>query len=320
MDYAHDNELYPAFKSFDQGHLNVGDGHTLYFERAGNPDGIPVLYLHGGPGAGCSPSQRRYFNPDIFLVVQFDQRGAGRSTPGASTHANTTDLLVADIETLRQHLSIDRWLVAGGSWGVTLALAYGQSHPAACLGFLLRGVFLGTDVETEWFLNHMGKVFPEAYANFTNHVDGRSGQDLLEAYWTKLNDPDPQQHIPAARIWARFEIQCSALLPPRLPESTPMFDAYALSLARLEVYYFKHKFFLEPDQIIQNMDAISHLPVTIVQGRYDMVCPIMAAHRLHLAWPNSNLVIVPDAGHSGLEPGIASALVKAAKQMARQFA
>lgn len=319
MDTSHDNGLYPAYKSFDQGTLNVGDGHCLYYECAGNPDGIAVVYLHGGPGAGCSLSQRRYFNPELYHVIQMDQRGAGRSTPHATTYANTTDHLIADLEVLRLHLGVERWLVAGGSWGVTLALAYGQAHPQACLGFLLRGIFLGTDSEAHWFLNHMGKVFPEAYRDFTHYVDGKTGDDLLQAYLVKLNDPDPAQHMAAARMWAFFEIQCSSLYGSENPQPTRAFDAYALALARLEAHYFQHKFFLDPNQILNNIGLISHLPAIFVQGRYDMVCPIVTAYHLHLAWPGSTLNVVTDAGHSGLEPGIANALVKSSDTFAHLF-
>jgi len=312
MDRTYDNGLYPSFKAYHTGYLNVGDGHTLYYELSGNPKGTPVLYLHGGPGAGCSAGQRRYFNPDQYLIVQFDQRGAGRSTPQASTKSNTTDHLIQDIEALRNHFKIEKWLVAGGSWGATLALAYGQCHARACLGFLLRGVFLGTDNEVDWFLNGMRKIFPEAHRGFSDHVDGAKGPALLKAYEERLNDPDPIRHLPAARAWARYEIQCSTLHPQDAPTGGAAFDVYALALARLEIHYFKHKMFLEPDQLIRDLDSIRHLPLTIVQGRYDMVCPIETADRLHLAWPGSKFVIAPNAGHSGLEPPIAKALAKAA--------
>jgi len=317
MDSIHDNGLYPAFKSYDAGHIDVGDGHTLYFEVAGNPDGLPVVYLHGGPGAGCSPQQRRYFNPDIYRVIQFDQRGAGRSTPPASTHANTTDHLIKDIETVRTHLHIDQWLVAGGSWGVTLALAYGERHAKSCLGFLLRGVFLGTQGEVDWFLKGMGKVFPEAYQTFSDHVGGLTGDALFAAYYERLTGTDDSAAVLAARVWAHYEIECSTLFPPSLPAGGPAFDAYAVSIARLEAHYFKHKLFLEPDELVQNLDSIKALPAIIVQGRYDMVCPIETAYRLHLAWPGSKLNIVTDAGHSGFEPHIAQAMVQGADDLAK---
>lgn len=316
MNASHDNGLYPAFKSYDTGYLDVGDGHTLYYEVAGNPLGLPVLYLHGGPGAGCSPLQRRYFDPEKYRVVQLDQRGAGLSQPLASTQANTTAHLVADIEVLRRHLHIEQWLVSGGSWGVTLALAYGEGHPQACLGFLLRGVFLGTSSEIDWFLGGMGKIFPESYQKFSHHVGDLQGADLFAAYYERLHDPDPSRHMPAARAWAGYEIQCSTLYPSTVPRGGPAFDAYALALARLETHYFAQHMFLKPDELILGLRAIQHLPAIIVQGRYDMVCPIEMAYRLHLAWPGSTLTIVPDAGHSGSEPKIAQAMVQGANTLA----
>lgn len=324
MDSAHDNGLYAPFKSHDTGRIDVGDGHSLYYELSGNPHGIPVVYLHGGPGAGATPSQRRYFNPEKYLVVQYDQRGAGRSTPHASLHANTTAHLVADMETLRTHLGIEAWLVAGGSWGVTLALAYGVAHADRCLGFVLRGVFMGTDAEVDWFMDGMKKVFPEAHGDFAGHVGGPvdehvgglAGQALFDAYAERLFDTDPARHLPAARAWARYESRCSTLHPHDMIGGGEAFDAYALSIARIEAHYFANHMFLQPDELFARLDAIRHLPATIVQGRYDMVCPFETAHRLHLAWPNSQLVVVPDAGHSGMEPGICRALAKSCDAMA----
>lgn len=316
MDSAHDNGLYPPFKSHDTGWVDVSDGHSLYYELSGNPNGIPVVYLHGGPGAGCTPSQRRYFNPDVYLVVQVDQRGAGRSTPHASLHANTTDHLVADLESLRAHLGIEAWLVAGGSWGSTLALVYGERHADRCLGFVLRGIFLGTDAEVAWFLDGMKKVFPEAHGDFSAHVGGLEGEALFNAYGERLFDADPAQHLPAARAWARYESRCSTLHPSDLSGDGAAFDAYALSLARIEAHYFANHMFLQQGELLNRLDTIRALPAIIVQGRYDMVCPFETAHRLHLAWPNSELMVVPDAGHSGMEPGICRALVKAGEAMA----
>lgn len=316
MDSTRKGGLYPPLKPYGTGVLDVGDDHRLYYELSGNPKGMPVVYLHGGPGAGCVPAQRRYFDPERYLVVLFDQRGSGRSTPLSSTEHNTTGHLVADMEVLRLHLGIEQWLVAGGSWGVTLALAYGVNHPAACLGFLLRGVFLGTDAEIEWFMDGMGKVFPEAHADFARHVQGSDHAALFDAYYERLFDADPDRHLPAARAWARYESRCSTLHPQKLSVESKAFDAYALSLARMEAHYFKHHCFLEPGELMGRLDAIRHLPAQIVQGRYDMVCPFHTAHQLHLAWPNSRLTVVVDAGHSGMEPGIARALAHGADALA----
>lgn len=323
MDSTRKSGLYPPIKPYGEGYLDVGDGYRLYYELSGNPKGLPVVYLHGGPGAGCVPQQRRYFDPGRYLIVLFDQRGAGRSTPFASTRANTTGHLVADIEKLRAHLGLREWLVAGGSWGATLALAYGVAHPERCLGFLLRGVFLGTDAEVAWFLAGMGRIFPEAYADFAAHVGmtpGKTtGEALFAAYLERLLDPDPARHLPAARAWARYESRCSTLHPHDVMESGGAFDSYALPLARLEAHYFQHRCFLEPGELMRRLDAVRPLDAIIIQGRYDIVCPIETAHRLHLAWPNSRLVVVPDAGHSGMEPGICRALTQGADDFAARL-
>lgn len=316
MDTAQNKGLYPPTKAYAHGRLDVGDGHELYFELSGTPQGLPVVYLHGGPGAGFVAGQRRYFDPERYLVVLFDQRGSGRSTPFASTDNNTTWDLVADIERLREHLGLTAWLVAGGSWGATLALAYGVSHPERCLGFLLRGVFLGTDPEIQWFLGSMGKIFPEAYGDFIAHVGGLEDEALFSAYLERLLDPDPARHMPAARAWARYESRCSTLHTHDVVTSGKPFDDYALTLARLEAHYFQHHCFFKPDELMGRLDAIRHLPAHIVQGRYDIVCPIETAHRLHLAWPQSTLDVVADAGHSGMEPGIAKALARGADDLA----
>jgi len=319
MDSARDTDLYPPIKPYASDMLDVGDGHRLYYELSGHPDGIPVVFVHGGPGAGTVSTQRRYFNPDKYCIVLFDQRGAGRSTPYASLHDNTTDHLVADMEKLRSHLDFDKWLVAGGSWGSTLALAYGTRHADHCLGFILRGVFLGAKPEVEWFLDGMAGFFPEHHSAFSDHVGGLKGNVLLEAYCERLFSPDTKQHLPAARAWARYESLCSTLMPHTLPSGGRAFDHYALTLARIEAHYFKHDLFLQEGELLDRLDAVRPLPAIIVQGRYDVICPIKTAHTLHLAWPNSELVVVPDAGHSGMEPGISRALSRAADAMARDL-
>ncbi|MBF0251341.1 MAG: prolyl aminopeptidase [Alphaproteobacteria bacterium] len=323
MIHGPDTGLYPARDPYTTGRLALDGGHEMHFEQSGNPNGLPVLYLHGGPGAGSTPQQRAYFNPETFRIVMFDQRGSGRSTPYGETHANTTRDLVADIERLRLHLGVDRWLVAGGSWGATLALAYGVEHPGACLGFILRGVFLATRAEVDWFLAGMRQFFPEAHATFAAHVaepNARLGpREILDAYAKLLFDPDPERHMPAARAWARYESACSTLIPGTSSAKGRAFDHYALSLARLEAHYFLNEMFLGEDELMAKLGAIRALPAVIVQGRYDVVCPIASAHRLHLAWPNSELVTVPDAGHSGMEPGIARAIRHAADVLARDL-
>jgi len=319
MDSARETGLYPPIKPYDSGMLDVGDGHRIYFEMSGNPRGIPAVFLHGGPGAGTVASQRRYFNPKTYRIILFDQRGAGRSTPYASMDNNTTADLVDDMEKLRHHLGIDKWLVCGGSWGSTLALAYGTRQAEHCLGFILRGIFLGTRDEIDWFLNGMAAFYPEYHSDFSDFVGGLRGQDLFEAYARQLFDPNPAIHLPAARAWARYESLCSTLLPHPAPEPCAAFDHYALTLARTEAHFFRHDLFLDDNELLNHVETINHLPAVIVQGRYDMVCPIQTAHTLHLAWPNSELVVVPDAGHSGMEPGIAHALTRAADDLAHRL-
>jgi len=327
MDTVRDTDLYPPIKPYAKGLLDVGDGHSLHYDLSGNANATPVIFVHGGPGAGTVPTQRRYFDPQKYHIILLDQRGCGRSRPYASRHANTTDHLVADMEALRAHLGIDKWLVAGGSWGATLALAYGTRHAERCLGFILRGVFLGTASEVDWFLSGMASFFPEHHQDFSNHIGGQGGGDqggrgpnsaeLLDAYCARLFDPDPNRHLPAARAWARYESLCSTLRPHPLPQGGPAFDHYALALARIEAHYFKHNLFLQDDELINRLHTIFALPAIIVQGRYDVICPIKTAYRLHLAWPDSRLVVVDDAGHSGLEAGISRALSQAADDMAR---
>jgi len=277
-----------------------------------------VLFLHGGPGAGSAPVHRQFFDPRHYRIILFDQRGAGRSTPAAGIEANTTWHLVDDMEALRSHLGIERWLLFGGSWGATLALAYGIRHPERCAGFVLRGVFLGRDEEVDWFLHGMGRFFPEAGRAFAEFLPAAERGDLLAAYHARLTDPDPARHRPAARAWAAYETTCSTLLPmPADGAALALNDAAALALARLSAHYFHHRLFLAGSPLLDNLAAIRPLPCVIVQGRYDMVCPIATAETLHRAWPGSQLVVVPDAGHSAFEPGIRAALMAATERLWR---
>jgi len=320
MDSARDPGLYPPIAPHTTAMLDVGDGHNLYYEVSGRPLNQPglvtLVFAHVGPGAGTVATQRRYFDPAKYTIVLFDQRGAGLSTPHASIDANTTDHLVEDMEMLRCKLGIDKWLVAGGSWGATLALAYGTRHAEHCLGFILRGVFLGTKSEVDWFLHGMAFFFPEHHAAFSLHVGGLKGAALFDAYCERLFSSDPKLNAPAARAWARYESLCSTLLPHSPPSGGAAFDHYALTIARIEAHYFKHDLFLQEGELLNRIDAVRALPAIIVQGRYDVICPIQTAHTLHLAWPNSELIVVADAGHSGMEPGISRALSHAADTMA----
>jgi proline iminopeptidase len=307
--------LFPPIEPYASGRLAVGPVHRLHWEQCGNPDGRPALFLHGGPGSGTGPAHRRFFDPAHWRIVLFDQRGAGRSTPSASLIDNTTPHLVSDIEALREHLGIEKWLVFGGSWGSTLALAYGQAHPERCAGFVLRGVFLGSADEIDWFLHGMGRLFPEAWAEFRDHIPAAERGDLLAAYHRRLTDADPDMHQPAARAWARYEGTCSTLAPS--PETVAGFTAKrtALSLARFEAHYMAHGMFLPPAGLLAGMTALEGLPAIIVQGRYDVVCPPVTAHALHRAWPGSTFTIVPEAGHSAMETGTRAQLVAATERM-----
>jgi proline iminopeptidase len=283
----------------------------MYWEECGNPAGIPVVFLHGGPGAGSAPNHRRFFDPAAYRIVVFDQRGAGRSTPLGEIADNTTPHLVADIECLREHLGIARWLVFGGSWGSTLALAYGQAHPDRCLGFVLRGIFLCRRSEIDWFLYGLRTLFPEAWEAFVAPIPRAERGDLLAAYYRRLVDPDPAVHMPAAHAWSIYEGSCSTLLPSAETVSYFAGDVVALGLARIEAHYFTHDIFLPENALLDDVGRIRHLPCTIVQGRYDAVCPIVTADDLRRAWPEARYVVVPDAGHSAWEPGICAELVRA---------
>jgi len=308
------SELFPSIDPYDAGMLPVDDLHTLYWEQCGNPRGVPVVFLHGGPGAGASPTHRRFFDPQHYRIVILDQRGAGRSTPLGEVRRNDTDLLVQDLETLRRFLGIERWLLFGGSWGSTLALAYAQTHPERCRGLILRGIFLMRRPEIDWFLYHMRVIFPEAWAAFVGHIPASERGDLLEAYWKRLDSPDPSVRMAAARAWSVYEGACSSLLPsPELIAASGE-DTHALGLARIEAHYFRSNGFTPEDRLLRDVHRIRHLPAVIVQGRYDIVCPISTADELHRAWPEADYRIVADAGHSAMEPGIRAALVQATER------
>ena len=303
--------LFAPIEPYRSGHLAVDDLHTLYWEECGNPEGEPVLFLHGGPGGGLSPRHRRFFDPRHYRIVLFDQRGAGQSTPHGEVRANTTQLLVDDIERLRAMLDIERWLVFGGSWGSTLALAYGQAHPERCAGFILRGIFLCTQAEIDWFMVGMGQFFPEAHAAFAAEVGEDERGDLLRAYARRLFGDDDNARRRAARAWSIYEGRCAFLRPDPAAVADVGSDAVSMGIGRLEAHYFLNAGFLEEGELLRKMDQIAHLPAVIVQGRYDMVCPPVSAWQLHAAWPGSKLMMIDDAGHAATEPGTAAALVAA---------
>jgi len=301
-------ELYPPVEANRHGWLAVGGPHQIYWEEAGNPRGVPVIFLHGGPGAGCAPVHRRFFDPQHYRIILCDQRGAGRSIPNAELSDNTTLALVQDLEALRHHLRVEKWLVFGGSWGSTLALAYGQSHPERCLGFVLRGIFLFTAAEVDWFLTMMGRVFPEAGRMFREFIPEEERGDLLAAYHRRLVDPDPRRHLPAAQCWCTYEESCSRLM---VEPGEPRMSSAVLAMARIEAHYMINQGFMAEGQLLRNIHQLHALPATIVQGRYDIVCPIASADALARVWPGAAYHIVPDAGHSAMEPGIRAALVGA---------
>ncbi|MFL6656861.1 MAG: prolyl aminopeptidase [Massilia sp.] len=308
------SSLFPPISPLRQGMLEVDAVHTIYWEEVGNPNGVPVVFLHGGPGAGLSPQHRRFFDPAYYRVILFDQRGAGKSTPLGEWHSNTTGLLVDDIERLRILFGIEQWLVFGGSWGSTLALAYGEAHPERCLGFILRGIFLCTPAEIDWFINGVRWFYPELYEEFVAPIPEAERGDLLTAYASRMLSNDPDRYWPAARAWSRYEGRRVFLLPQPDEVSSDTLD---LGVGRLESHYMANLGFFSDDQLVREVGRIAHLPAVIVQGRYDVICPPLSAHRLHQAWPGSQLRMIPDAGHGALEVGIAAALVAATERFKR---
>jgi proline iminopeptidase len=303
--------LFPPIEPFATGTLALDAPHRMYFEQSGDPRGVPVVFLHGGPGAGASAVHRQFFDPAFYRIVVYDQRGAGRSTPLGCLENNTTPKLVEDLEKLREHLGIERWLVFGGSWGSTLGLAYAEHHPQRCLGLVLRGIFLCRQSEIDWFLYGLRQIFPEAWRTFAGYIPEAERGDLLSAYYKRLTDPDAAVHMPAARSWSVYEGSCSTLLPNPALVADFASDRVALGLARIEAHYFKNDIFLPEDFLLANAAKLAKVPGIIVQGRYDIVCPAVSADDLHQAWPQAAYEIVADAGHSAFEPGIRSRLVAA---------
>jgi proline iminopeptidase len=302
-------DLYPPIEPYDSGFLVVSADHTLAYEICGNPSGRPVVFLHGGPGAGCTAMHRRFFDPCAYKIVLFDQRGAGRSTPVASVVDNTTAHLVSDIESLRLHLGIERWIVFGGSWGSTLALAYAAAHPEACRALVLRGVWLCRESDIDWWFAQLRFVYPEHWADFASHIPRDERCDLLQAYLRRLLDPDPAVHRPAAAAWEKYEMSGATLLPKGNDHG--LAPANALSLSRIEAHYMHHRCFMRENELLDAVPRFRHVPGVIIHGRYDMLCPVEGAFTLAAAWPEATLSIVPDAGHSATEPGIRRELVAA---------
>ena len=310
--------LYPAIEPFRIHRLRVSKLHELYVEESGNPNGKPVVFLHGGPGGGTGPKHRRFFDPRKYRIILFDQRGCGQSTPYAEIRENTTWDLVDDIERIREHLGVERWQVFGGSWGSTLALAYAQRHEGRVAELVLRGIFLLREWELRWFYQEgASRLFPEAFADFRDFIPEPERGDLAAAYAKRLFSDDPAQNLPAARSWSIWEGSASKLLPDEAFTSNYGQDATTLAFARIECHYFMHKGWLErEDQLLRDASKLKSLPGVIVQGRYDCVCPMQNAWDLHNAWPGSELVVVPDAGHSATENNVSKALVAATDRFA----
>ena len=311
--------FYPEIEPYDRGMLKVSELHTLYYEQSGNPDGKPVVFLHGGPGGGTNPKCRRFFDPKVYRIVLFDQRGCGQSTPHAELRENTTWDLVADIERVREHLGIDRWQVFGGSWGSTLALAYAQSHPDKVTELVLRGIFMLRRWELEWFYQKgADALYPDAWETFLNAIPEVERGDLMSAYHRRLTSEDPAVRVAAARAWSVWEGSTSYLYQDPASIGSHDEDAFALAFARIECHYFVNGgFFEQADQLLRNVDRIRKIPAVIVQGRYDVVCPLRSAWDLHRAWPEADLRIVQDAGHSAFEPGNLHELIEATDRFGR---
>lgn len=313
--------LYPEIQPYTTHRLAVAEPHELYIEECGNPDGIPVLFLHGGPGAGFQPWNRRFFDPTKYRIVLFDQRGCGQSTPHAELEGNTTQALVSDIEKVREFLGVDKWVVFGGSWGSTLSLAYAQAHPERVLGLILRGIFLCRDQDIQWFYQEgASHVFPDYWADYLKPIPESERHDLVSAFYKRLTSENEIERMAAAKAWSIWEGMTATLNPSKSVVDHFADPHTALSLARIECHYFINKAFMRPNQLVEDAYKLKDIPGVIIHGRYDMVCPLDNAFALHEAWPEAVLQVVPACGHAGGEPGIVDALVRATDSFARHLA
>ena len=307
------SECFPPIQPFSTEFLKVSDIHTIHIEQCGNPNGRPILFLHGGPGGGIGPDHRRYFDPDHYRVILFDQRGSGKSTPAAELAENTTWELVRDIEKIRAHLKIKDWIVFGGSWGSTLALAYAETHPEYVKALVLRGIFLCRPSEIKWFYQFgASEIFPDVWESYFNHIPASERHDFVSAYYKKLTHSDPAVRLSAAKAWSKWEAATSRLFVDL--KAIDEFDdpTFALQFARIECHYFMNNSFFKGDSfLLDGVGKIRHIPAVIVHGRYDVVCPVENAWALHKAWPEAKLEIIQDAGHAASEPGIIDALIRA---------
>ncbi|MSP49137.1 MAG: prolyl aminopeptidase [Alphaproteobacteria bacterium] len=299
---------------YESGMFPVGDGHEVYYELCGNPRGKPVVFLHGGPGSGIMADHRRFFDPERYRILLFDQRGAGRSTPAASIEANTTQHLIADIEALRRHIGVERWVVFGGSWGSTLGLAYAAAHPEACVALVLRGIWLCRKADLRWWLYGVRTIFTEFWDEFAGYLPEAERGDILENYFKRMVDPDPATHMPAAAAWKTYESRIATLIPS--PGSAKTQSLRTLAMSRIEAHYMRNAVFLAEGALLDAVPRFRHVPGVIVHGRYDVICPAEGAVALARAWPEAVFTIVPDAGHSAMEPGIRKALIAATDRLA----
>jgi len=312
--------LYPELRPFKTEQLPVTDGHRLYLEQSGTPGGLPVVVVHGGPGAGCSPQMRRFFDPERYHIILFDQRGSGRSEPHAETTANTPADLMADLERIRTHLGLDDWILFGGSWGTTLSLLYAEQYPQHAKALILRGVFLGRQADLNWlYKDGASRYFPEEWERFVEPVDGKNGEDLIESYYQLLHGSNDLARVSAAKAWARWEAVNASLRPSQ--QSLDYFTAthVALSLARVSSHYFRNRCFLEENQLLRHSQHLEGIPGTIVHGRYDMICPPDQAWQLAMHWPDAELDLIREGGHSAFDPAIVDALVRATQRWAHHF-
>ncbi len=312
--------MYPPIRSHHTEYLEVGGGHTLYLEESGRRDGLPVVFLHGGPGVGCAPIHSQFFDPEKYRIILFDQRGAGKSRPHAGLENNTTQDLVEDIERLRQHLGVEQWVVFGGSWGSSLALAYAEAYPQYVKGLILRGIFLCRDEDVRWFYQEgASRLFPDYWQDFLAPIAEEERGDMVSAYYKRLTGEDELARLRAAEAWCVWEGRTSTLRSSRSADAHFSAPFLALAMARIECHYFMHNAFMQPNQLLENASALQGIPGDIIHGRYDVICPVDQAYALSAAWPEAELVVVPEAGHSAFEEGNAKALLEATDRMAARF-
>lgn len=308
-------DLFPPLEPYSSGYLPVDDVHQIYWEQSGNPDGAAIVLFHGGPGAGTSPVLRQFFDPEFYRIILFDQRGCGKSSPHGSLEDNDTKHLIQDIEKLRTHLSIEQWHIFGGSWGSTLALTYASQYPERCKSLILRGIFLMRPSEIDWFIHGMQTVFPEAWEQFIAILNEDEQQDILTSYYRRLTSKDKDVAMEAAIDWATYESACAALIPNYQIITTDEQKMGALAISKIEAHYFVNEDFTGDNDLLGKIDSYRHVPTQIIQGRYDMICPIKNAYELHQLWPEADYVVVPDGGHSAMDPSIRSALVEATEKI-----